>query len=152
MQDFRVLLRVRFHECDALGIVFNARYADYVDVAVTEFFRHTFGGNNKLRERNLDNQVVNLTIDWTSSARFDDVVELRMKTQKVGTTSFTLVADISQHPAGTPVAKASITYVMVKPVGHQQYEKTPIPDDVRDLLLTGSPGITVDYSGQATKS
>ena len=33
---FRLRLRVRYNECDAQGIVFNARWVDYVDIAVGE--------------------------------------------------------------------------------------------------------------------
>lgn len=147
MQDFRVLLRVRFNECDAQSIVFNARYADYVDIAVTEFFRYTFGGHDKLQARNLDNQVVNLTIDWKSSARFDDVIVMSVKVIKVGTTSFTLTVDMEQESSGIPIAKAKVTYVMVQPDGSLQYRKAPVPDDVRELLLTGAPGQKADFSG-----
>lgn len=32
-------LRVRYGECDAQKVVFNARYGDYMDVAVLEFMR-----------------------------------------------------------------------------------------------------------------
>lgn len=147
MQDFRVLLRVRFHECDAQSIVFNARYADYVDIAVTEFFRHTFGGHDKLQARNLDNQVVSLTIDWKSSARFDDVIAISVKVVKVGTTSFTLAAEMEQYHSGVEIAKASVTYVMVRPDENRQYQKTPVPDDVRERLLAGAPGKEADFSG-----
>lgn len=151
MQDFRVLLRVRFQECDAQGVVFNARYADYVDIAVTEFFRYTLGGHDKMKARNLDNQVVNLTIDWKSSVRFDDVIAISMKTTRVGTTSFSLAADITRHPSGLPVASAAVTYVMVRADENLQYHKTPVPDDIRQLLLAGSPGMNVDFSGPVTE-
>jgi len=33
MKPFTLYLRVRYGECDAQKVVFNARYADYVDVA-----------------------------------------------------------------------------------------------------------------------
>ena len=35
-------LRVRYGECDAQGIVFNANYLAYVDVALTELWREAF--------------------------------------------------------------------------------------------------------------
>ena len=46
MVPFRLLLRVRYGECDAQQVVFNARYGDYVDVAATEFYRAVFGMPN----------------------------------------------------------------------------------------------------------
>jgi acyl-CoA thioester hydrolase len=39
MNPFRYYLRVRYSECDAQKIVFNARYGEYVDLAVSEFMR-----------------------------------------------------------------------------------------------------------------
>src|SRR4030095_16455395 len=36
-------LRVRFHECDPQGVVFNAHYFSYFDVALTEMWREAFG-------------------------------------------------------------------------------------------------------------
>ena len=40
---FRLLFRVRYGECDAQNIVFNARWGDYVDIASTEYMRSLFG-------------------------------------------------------------------------------------------------------------
>ena len=37
LPPFELLLRVRYSECDAQEVVFNARYADYADLAATEF-------------------------------------------------------------------------------------------------------------------
>ena len=42
--QFTLLLRVRYGECDAQQVVFNARYADYIDIALTEYFRVAVGG------------------------------------------------------------------------------------------------------------
>ena len=36
---FRYYLRVRYIECDAQKVVFNSRYAEYVDVGINEFLR-----------------------------------------------------------------------------------------------------------------
>ena len=49
--QFTLLLRVRYGECDAQEVVFNARYADYIDIAMTEYFRSAVGGFQVLRGR-----------------------------------------------------------------------------------------------------
>ena len=36
---FRYYLRVRYAECDAQKVVFNARYGAFVDLGFTEFLR-----------------------------------------------------------------------------------------------------------------
>lgn len=45
---FEFRLRVRYGECDAQGVVFNARYGDYVDIAVNEYIRTLFGNYQNL--------------------------------------------------------------------------------------------------------
>ncbi|HSC71381.1 MAG TPA: acyl-CoA thioesterase, partial [Candidatus Methylomirabilis sp.] len=36
---FSFPIRVRYSEIDVQGIVYNSRYLEYVDVALTEYFR-----------------------------------------------------------------------------------------------------------------
>lgn len=146
MKPFRMLLRVRYYECDAQQVVFNARYGDYADTAVTEFFGYTVGGYKSMLERNIDNQVVRQAIDWQSPASFDDVLSISVETARVGNTSFTLSLQFQQYPSGKPVASSEITYVLVSADRH---EKTPVPDDFRQQLLTGAPGQVVNFAGTA---
>ena len=79
MAPFRLLLRVRYGECDAQQVVFNARYGDYVDVAATEFYRAVFGSYQALLEQGLDSQVVRMVTDWRAPARFDDVLRVHAR-------------------------------------------------------------------------
>lgn len=146
MKPFRVLLRVRYYECDAQQVVFNARYGDYVDTAVTEFFGYTVGGYKGMLDRNIDSQVVRLATDWQSPARFDDVLAISVETSRVGHTSFTLALQFNQHPAGDPVARSEITYVMVS---GDRHEKMPVPDEFRQQLLAGAPGQVLNFAGVA---
>ncbi|WP_447588959.1 acyl-CoA thioesterase [Aquipseudomonas campi] len=141
---FKLLLRVRYGECDGQQVVFNARYGDYVDVAATEFYRALFGSYQSLLDRGLDSQVVRMTIDWRSPARFDDVLELLVRTTRLGTTSYTLGVDIVGRDDGRAIAQAEVTYVMVQTA---DYSKTPIPEDIRALLHQGAPGVRVDQAG-----
>ena len=46
--EFCHLLRVRYSECDAQKVVFNGRYVDYIDIAVTEFMRVIWGNYNDI--------------------------------------------------------------------------------------------------------
>ena len=42
--------RVRYHECDAQGIVFNANWFTFFDVTLTEWFRAAFGSYSALTQ------------------------------------------------------------------------------------------------------
>ena len=37
--SFRHRVRVRYGEIDSQAVLFNARYLDYADIAITEYFR-----------------------------------------------------------------------------------------------------------------
>jgi acyl-CoA thioester hydrolase len=145
--SFTFLLRVRYGECDAQQVVFNARYADYIDIAMTEYFRAAMGGFQVLIDKGLDNQVVSLHIDWHSSAKFDDVLEIVVSATKVGNTSYAFEICISDFTTQRLIASSSITYVMVNT---QNYQKTPIPDWLRETLLSATPLTLINQSGMPT--
>ena len=84
MGDFRYFLRVRYGECDAQKVVFNARYGDYTDLAVTEYLR-ALGFGEGLVDGSFDYQLVRQTTEWKSPARFDDVIEVGVHGLQVGT-------------------------------------------------------------------
>ncbi len=142
--DFSYLLRVRYSECDAQLVVFNARYVEYVDIAITEFQRYLWGSYQELMERGLDTQLVNLNIDWMAPARFDDVLCITMKVNRVGNTSFVVRADFHNHANGEHLAGADVTYVMVSTPA---FRKTSIDEEMRAQLLAGAPGVRVDHAG-----
>ena len=141
---FTFLTRVRYGECDAQLVVFNARYGDYADLAATEYFRAIFGGIQQLLARNLDTQVVHYGIDWKSPARFDEVLGVRVRTARTGTTSFALAMEFFNGDTGAEVAQAELAYVLVSTPA---YTKAALPDDLRAALLTGAPGVVMNQSG-----
>jgi acyl-CoA thioester hydrolase len=141
---FEVLLRVRYGECDAQEVVFNARYADYADLAATEFMRELIGGYQSMLSQGKDNQVVNLNISWQSSAKFDDVVCLSVRVSKVGNTSFTLQIDMTDWYTKKAIASAEVVYVMVET---KHYTKTPVTADFRAKLNAGVVGKRTNFAG-----
>ena len=143
---FTLLLRVRYGECDAQQVVFNARYGDYADIAMNEFLRALLGGYDKLLAAGLDTQVVRLETDFRSPARFDEVLAITVETSSIGNTSFALKMDMALHPGGRLVATTTATYVMVTARAHQ---KMRVPDDIRSLLQAGAPGRVVNQAGVA---
>lgn len=143
-KPFRFLMRVRYAECDSQGVVFNPRYGDYVDTAVTEFVRVLFGSYQSLVEQGYDYQVVRFTTDWSSPAVFDDVLAVSVETTRVGNTSFTYRLTFNEYFTDRLVATSEITYVMMKA---PEYEKIPVPDFFREKIEQGAPGKVIDQAG-----
>jgi acyl-CoA thioester hydrolase len=146
-EQFTLLLRVRYGECDAQQVVFNARYADYIDIAMTEYFRAAVGGFQILLDKGLDNQVVSLHIDWHSSAKFDDVLAIAVTSTKVGNTSYGFEILITDFKSQKLIAKSTMTYVMVDTQNHQ---KTPVPDWLREKLLLCASFPLINHAGVLT--
>jgi acyl-CoA thioester hydrolase len=144
LPTFELLLRVRYGECDAQEVVFNARYADYADLAATEFMRELIGGYQGMLSQGLDNQVVNLNISWQSSAKFDDVICLAVHVSKVGNTSFTMQIVMTDWYSKKAIAAAEIVYVMVET---ENYTKTPVTNDFREKLKKGATGKRTNLAG-----
>ena len=140
---FRYYLRVRYGECDAQKVVFNARYAEYVDLATTEFLR-ALGYGEQLFSGELDFQLVKQTIEWKAPARFDQVLEISVLARGLGNTSFTLAAEFRIAGDERVIATAETVYVLVK---QHALTKMPIPPDRRAALEEGGRGLVTDHAG-----
>jgi acyl-CoA thioester hydrolase len=140
---FRHLLRVRYLECDAQKIVFNARWGDYVDVAVTEHAR-TIWGPIDGSPAGLDYRLVRQVFEWRAPAHFDDVLEARIRCAKIGTTSFTLSTEFRRWGEDAVLVTAETTYVVVDPATGV---KQPLPPGHRAALERGAPGVITDHAG-----
>lgn len=146
MADFRYYLRVRYGECDAQKVVFNARYGDYTDLAVTEYLR-ALGFGEALVDGSFDYQLVKQTTEWKAPARFDDVLEVRVHGVAVGNSSFTIACDFHRPGDGAMLARSETVYVMIDAHG-----KTPVPAAIRTAILEGIDA-SIDHAGWlATRS
>jgi acyl-CoA thioester hydrolase len=126
---FRHELRVRYGECDAQGIVFNPNYLAYVDVAVTELWREAFGSYGAMVDRGVDTVVHEANLVFRASARFDDVLAIEGGFEPLGRTS--AVLRLAFRRGAELLIEARLRYVFVDA---ESWEKTPIPDWVREGL------------------
>jgi acyl-CoA thioester hydrolase len=140
---FRYYLRVRYGECDAQKVVFNARYADYVDLATIEFLR-ALGFGEALLTGALDYQLVKLTIEWKAPARFDQVLELTVYATRLGTTSFTVATEFRIAGQEAILATGETVYVVVDA---RTLVKMSLPADLRAALEKGAAGVVTDHAG-----
>lgn len=140
---FRYYTRVRYQDCDAQAVVFNARYGDYVDLSITEFLRASFPGRDPF-DGSLEVQVVRQLIEWKAPARFNDVLEISVRVARFGTTSFTVAFEM--RIAGTPdaIVTAELVYVVVD---GQTWKKRPMTSEERARLETGAAGKIIDHGG-----
>jgi acyl-CoA thioester hydrolase len=128
-ERFRHRLRVRYSECDPQGVVFNARYLDYHDVAMTELHREALGSYRELVEAGAEMVVAEASLRFLGSAGFDEVLELSLWVTRLGETS--LSTRLAVRRAEEVIVEGDVRYVFVDAAGRA---KTPIPEGVRERL------------------
>ena len=140
---FRYYVRVRYQDCDAQQVVFNARYGDYVDLACTEFLKAAFPGRSPF-DGSFEIMLARQLIEWKGPARFDDVIELSVRVAKIGTTSFTLHFELRKAGGVEVFATAETVNVHVD---NKDYAKRAITPDLRVMLERGARGVATDHAG-----
>jgi len=124
---YAAYMRVAFSDTDAQDVVYYGRYMPYFDLARTEYHRHLgavdMRGQFAMRASR---------VEYHAPARFDDLLEVFVRVERVGTTSVTYdhaayrcdddgVADLL-------MATAKQTLVLID-VGERR--PLPVPDSFR---------------------
>jgi acyl-CoA thioester hydrolase len=122
-------LRVRYGECDLQGIVFNANYLLYFDVAFTELWREALGPWQEMVERGVDAVVAEANARFRAPARYDDVLQLRARIVRLGRTSLTTEIDVVRD--GEVLVEGRLRHVFVD---GQTWAKTEMPDWIGEGL------------------
>jgi acyl-CoA thioester hydrolase len=129
---FSTRFRVRYAEIDGQRIVFNSRYLEYADVAVTEFWEWT-GIAEALPDvwPTTEFNVRRTEIDYLKPFRLGDTVEAFVRIEKLGTTSLTKRFELAHAETGE--LHTVITMVSVH-VDLETGRPVALPDAIRTVL------------------
>jgi acyl-CoA thioester hydrolase len=130
-------LRVRYGECDPQGIVFNANYLLYYDVAFTELWRAALGPWQAMVDRGIDLVVAEAHLRFCAPARYDDVLQLPVRITTLGTTAMTTESEVVRD--GAVLVEQRVRHVCVDAA---TWRKTEIPDWMRaglEDVVTAQP-------------
>ena len=125
-RSFAHRLRVRYSECDPQGVVFNAHYVTYLDIALTELWREAIGPYAAMTGAGTDMVVAEVRARYLAPAGFDDVLEIGVVPTRLGTTSMTTRMEV--RLGERLVVEGEMRHVFVDATTRS---KRPIPDDVR---------------------
>ena len=129
-QTFTHRIRVRYAECDAQGVVFNAHYYAYFDILMTELWRAILGSYDAMLEGGADMSVVASGARFIAPARFDDEIEVDVRIARIGTSSVTY--EFAAYLEGETLAvTATQTLVLVDLATRKP---TPVPDRWREQI------------------
>jgi YbgC/YbaW family acyl-CoA thioester hydrolase len=141
VNDFRCLhrLRVRWAEVDMQKIVFNAHYLMYFDTAVADYWRAlALPYESAMQRLDGDLFVRKASLEFHASARMDDLLDIGMRCQRVGTSS--MVFQGALFRAGSLLVSCELVYVFAD-VATQRPSR--VPDSLRALLSDFEEGQAV---------
>jgi acyl-CoA thioester hydrolase len=124
---YRHRLSVRFRDCDAMGHVNHAVYFTYLEQCRLTFWREVTGGPSP-HTRVI---IARAECDYVAPAHFGDELEVGLKVDRIGRSSFTLRYDIVEVTSGRAIASGSTVMVSYD---YAASAVVPLPDATRALL------------------
>jgi YbgC/YbaW family acyl-CoA thioester hydrolase len=137
---FSTDIRVRYAEIDGQKVVFNSRYLEYVDVAVTDWWDWT-GIADALGAAWTETEfhVRHVEIDYLKPFVLGDTIEANVRLERIGGSSLTKRFELAHAGTGELHNVVTVTSVNVHlPTGRP----LPIAGEVRaflEALLAGQP-------------
>src|SRR4051794_34909033 len=124
---YSAFVRVGFSDTDAQGVVYYGRYMPYFDLARVEYHRHL--GRAHLGDVDLAMRAIN--VDYVAGARFDDLLEVFVRVERIGTTSITYDHAVYRIEDDTLMATAKATLVCI---ALDERKAVPVPDAFREQI------------------
>ena len=129
-------LRVRWAEVDLQQIVFNGHYLMYFDTAVGDYWRALgLPYQAAMAQLGGDLYVRKSTLEYLSSARFDDLLDVFVRCEQIGNTSLRLRCAV--YRSERLLVTGELVYVFADPATQSSL---PVPSTLREMLLDYEAG------------
>jgi acyl-CoA thioester hydrolase len=134
---YAALTRVGFSDTDAQGIVYYGRYMPYFDLARVEYVRHLGVRFQGYEGRQFVTRAA--SVEFHAPARFDDLLEVFVRTRRIGRTSVTSAFAVHRVADDDLMCVAEQTLVFVdlaarRPVAVPETFRAPIREFEGDDL------------------
>ena len=118
-------LRVRYDECDPMGLVHHSNYLRYMEIARTELFRASGGNYRDLEASGLFVVVVRIECNYRQPAKYDDLLTIHVQIDRV--TEAKIEQSYRVERDGLSLLTAKITLAVINSAGRPQR----IPESLR---------------------
>lgn len=129
---FAVQERVRWSDCDPLGIIYYGTYVRFFESAEHEMFRQAGLPYEVMRvQRQVQLPRKAFEVEFHSPAQMDELMEIRVGVSRLGTTSITMRFEAYRAADLVHRASAKLTVVCVE---KESITKRVLPDFVKEAL------------------
>ncbi len=118
MREHEIELRVRYDEVDAMGLVHHSNYLRYFEIGRTELLRASGGCYRDMEAAGQWVVVVHVDCRYRKPARYDDVVTVRTRIEKVTVGKIVHAYEITCNDE--KLVTASVTLVVIDKQGSPQ--------------------------------
>ncbi|HEY8506264.1 MAG TPA: thioesterase family protein [Gemmataceae bacterium] len=138
-EEFRTTRRVEFGDTDQAGIVHFANFFRYMEAAETEFLRSR-GLSVSWSEggRRYGFPRVSASCDYLRPARFEDVLEVGVALEKIGSKSLTFL--FTFRKGDEVIARGRVSSVFCRETPGHGLESLEISDEIREKLRSAPQG------------
>ena len=122
--------RIRYAHTDHFGVVYYARYLDWLEAGRTEILRQNGVCYKDCEDQGFFAPVVKLEIEYKAPARYDDIIVVDTKIEQIGTSSVHFTYSIYNKKTNQLLANAKTINVFIKKDG----TKIDVPAEIRKIL------------------
>lgn len=126
---YAALSRVGFSDTDAQGVVYYGRYMPYFDNARLEYLRHLGLAGFWTGDREFAMRALEVT--YEAPARFDDLLEVFVRTSRIGRSSVTTEGAAYRVDDDRLMCTMRMALVLIDAVTRRPI---PIPDEYRRAI------------------
>jgi acyl-CoA thioester hydrolase len=124
--------RVRYSEIDGQGVVYNAHYLTFFDIAIHEFFRSLDHERySDAKRTGCDFHVVRASVDFQAPLHFDDRFQVAVRVQRLGRSSVTFDLGVFREGQAMPSARGEVIWAYTDQVSRRS---VPIASETRAVL------------------
>ncbi len=130
---FRLQRRVDFCDTDLAGIVHFSNFFRYMEAAEVAFLKaRGLNVSVQWNGEHLGFPRVAVSCDYVSPARFDELLDIDVRLEKLGAKSVTYAFEFSRN--GEAVAHGTMTSVCCRVGPDHAMQSIEIPSDIRALI------------------
>ena len=136
MYSYTYRHRVRYRECDPMGVVYHTHYLDFFEYARTEALREMGLAYKTLEDQGIIMPVIDLGMQFKGPARYDDVLEITARFEEVPGVRVPVTYEVHRVGDAALLATGHVTLCFV-----DRNRGRPIvaPDRVRAIFESALP-------------
>lgn len=130
MKTETIHVRVRYQETDQMGVVYHANYLTYFELGRVEWLRSKGLDYAALEKSGVLLPVVNVTVNYQSPARYDQLITVVTTLEKIGGASVVFYTQIIAENE-TVLVDGRVTLVATDA---KNFKPIKLPDQLRLLI------------------